>query len=380
MNNSGERNSNMGPLSYFIIFMGLMTATPGSPALISADSPFIQYFGRFDRTQAGHALFDWPGVAIQAVFEGTSCSAVLEGAAACFDMHIDGTFAGTIMNRPGMRVVPLAGGLSDGRHLLRLEKRSESTGGPVSFGGFGLDSGKRLVKPPKKPVRKIEFIGDSYTAGFANEHEGRECDPAMADSIILVSSNANRAFGPLAAAAFGAQYQIIALAGKGLVRNFNGIDPGKELPALYDRTLCTSINTPGPYGKWQFSSWKADMAVIGIGVNDFQADPPYADTGAFDRAYARLIGKLRAGYPGVRIVCCATRVWPIDALIPRVKSIVGRQKAEGHDDVVYFEYATENNALYGHPSLKDHRAIADSLIPVIAKITGWKTNAPGRAR
>jgi hypothetical protein len=371
----------MGSLSYFIIFMGLMTSTPSSsPALISADSPFIQYFGRFDNSQPGHALFDWPGVVIQAVFEGTSCSAVLEGGVACFDVRVDGTFAGTVMNKPGTRIIPLVSGLPDGRHLLRLEKRSESIAGPASFGGFVLDPGKRLVKPPKKPVRKIEYIGDSYTAGFANEHEGRECDPAKADSIILASSNANKAFGPLVAAAFSAQYQIVALAGKGLVRNFNGIDPGKELPALYDRTRYTSINTPGPYGTWQFSSWKADVAVIGIGVNDFQADPPYADTVAFDNAYIRLIGKLRAQYPGVRIVCCATRVWPIDGLIPRVKAIVSRQKAEGRDDVVYFEYTTENNALYGHPSLKDHRAIADSLIPVIAKITGWKTNAPGRAR
>ena len=362
----------MGLPSYFIVFMGLMTATPGSAAPVSADNPSVQYFGRFDMSKTGHALFDWPGVVIQAVFEGTSCSAVLKGTVACFDVHIDGKFAGTVKNRPGTAVVPLASGLPDGRHLLRLEKRSESFAGPVSFGGFMLDSGKRVVKPPKMPARKIEFIGDSYTAGFANEHEGRECDPAAADSIILATTNANKAFGPLVAAAFGAQYQIIAQSGKGLVRNYNGIDPGKELPSLYDRTLCSSINTPGPYGKWQFSSWKADVAVIGIGVNDFQADPPYADSAAYDREYARLIAKLRAQYPGVRIVCCATRVWPTDALIPRVKAIVARQKAKGHDDVVYFEYATENNALYGHPSLADHRIIADSLIPVIARITGWR--------
>jgi hypothetical protein len=332
----------------------------------------IQYFGRVDRSKPHRILFDWPGVAIQAVFEGSKCDVILEGGPAYFDVFIDNTPAGVIKSPQKERFIALATGLADTKHIVCLLKRSESIIAPVSFGGFALEAGKHLARPPEPPERKLLYIGDSYTAGFANEYQGRECDPLKADSIILATTNTNKAFGPLVAQAFGAQYQILAISGKGLVKNFSGIDPGKELPAYLDRTLLTSINTPGTYLRWDPASWKADVAFIAIGINDFQADPPYADTAIFDRAYCSLIETLRKNHPGVKFICCATRIWPIDALIPRIKAIVQKQQSAGKTDVSYFEFASENNALFGHPSLSDHRAIADSLISLVERTAGWK--------
>jgi hypothetical protein len=364
-----------------LIFSALtvMTTLPTAQTLIPAADPSILYQGRIDRSAADKITFDWPGITIQTIFTGTTCSAVFEGVN-CFDAFIDGVLAVTFQTKAAKQSIDIAKRLSDRSHRLLIVKRSESAGAATSFYGLVLDDGKTLVAPPPLPARKIEFIGDSYTVGFANEYMGRECPSGKEDSILLAATNTNKAFGPAVARAFGAQYHITAVSGKGLVRNYNGIDKGRELPACYERTLVSTVNNPAASEKWDFSSWRPDVVVIGIGINDFQANPPYPDSAAFDAAYHAFVGKLRQRYPGVKIVCCATKVWPTDALIPRVKAIVAQQLKMGNHDIRYFEYMTENGALYGHPHIHDHQAIANELIPVVAELSGWRRTDMDRGK
>lgn len=348
-----------------------MVTASAAATLISPADPAIRYMGRVERSLPDRFVFDWPGITIQTVFAGTSCSAVFEGVD-CFDAFVDGVLTATFQTRPQKETFAVAKNLTDRNHRLLIVKRSESAQSPSSFFGLVLDPGRKLAAAPDPPQRKIEFIGDSYTVGFSNEYMSRECPAGKDDSIILAATNTNRAFGPLIARAFGAQYHIIAISGKGLVRNYNGIDKGRELPFYYDRTLISSANRGIASPRWDFSEWRADVAVINIGINDFQAEPPYADSAKFDAGYIAFIDRLRKQYPGVKIICCATRVWPTDALIPHVKAIVERQTKSGRTDIRYFEYHTENGALYGHPHSYDHQTIAEGLIPVVAEATGWR--------
>jgi lysophospholipase L1-like esterase len=357
-------------LKKIISGLAIMTTIVSAQNLISPSDPNIQYFGRVDRSVTGKVMFDWPGILIQANFNGTSCAAVLEGIN-CFDVYIDGVLEKNFKVTKEKAAWELVKRLTDRTHRLLIVKRSESASSPSSFYGLLLDKDRTLASLPPPPQRKIEFIGDSYTVGFANEYLNQASPLGKEDSIILAATNTYKAFGPILSRAFNAQYQVIAVSGKGLVRNYNGIDKGRELPALYDRTLVSSTNG-GASGKWDFSSWKADVVVIGLGINDFQAEPPYADSATFDADYAKLIDRIRKQYPGVKIVCCATKVWPTDLLKPHVKAIAEKQKVQGHTDIRYFEYVSENGALYGHPHLYDHQAIAELLIPVISELTGWR--------
>ena len=109
-----------------------------------------------------------------------------------------------------------------------------------------------------------------------------------------------------------------------------------------------------------------------LSVSVFQAEPPYADSAKFDAAYSDLINRIRKQFSGVKIICCATKVLPTDLLKPHVKVIVEKQKTQGYTDISYFEYVSENGALCGHPHIYDHQAIAESLIPVISEMTGWR--------
>lgn len=339
--------------------------------IISPSDSLIQFNGRIDRSSDKMYRFDWPGITIKAKFEGSSCAVVLSGMN-CYDAFIDGVLKSTFRTGSDKKSYTIAEKLTDRTHTLLLVKRSESLAAPAGFYGISLDDGKKLIPLDRRPNRRIEFIGDSYTAGFANEYMRQECRAGKEDSIILAATNTNKAFGPIVARAFGAHYQILGISGKGLVRNYNGIDAGRELLTYYDYTLQEAAHPANEKYRWDFTSWKADAVVVGIGINDFQGDPPYADSTKFHKRYTELITRLRKQYPGVAIICCATKIWPNDNLKGHVKAIVETQKKAGHKDVYYFEYVSENGALYGHPHIHAHRKIAGELIPVVAEATGWR--------
>jgi hypothetical protein len=50
------------------------------------------------------------------------------------------------------------------KHTIRFSRRNISFDEVFSFGGFILDDGRRELLTPPPAERKIEFIGDSYTA------------------------------------------------------------------------------------------------------------------------------------------------------------------------------------------------------------------------
>jgi lysophospholipase L1-like esterase len=360
-------------LSTLIALVAL--ALPGvsvmSENFISADNPSFQYFGRVYRSNPGEVSFDWPGVIVACRFQGTTCKAIMQGKN-CFDVFVDNKYQKTVAVAEQKDTILISDKLSKGIHTLKIAKRSESNSNVSVFYGLVLDNNSKLQTPPAEQSRKMEFVGDSYTAGFGNEFPFRECKPEECDSNVFHSTNTGKAFGPLIAGVFNAQYQVNAISGKGLIRNYNGIDKGKEFLNSYDKTLQSSINSNTKSPLWDFKSWHPDVIVIGLGINDFQADPPYPDSVIFDSTYTSFIKFLQSQHPGVKVICCATKIWPTNSLIPRIKKIVDDLKNSGDKNVFYFEFETENTALYGHPSLKDHEKIAKELVPVVETVTGWK--------
>lgn len=344
--------------------------------IIKPNDPTIQYMGRVDRSLPGKVRFDWPGITIGMQFSGTSCQAILTGVG-CFSVYIDSALITTLTTSAQKKSYRCASGLPDTRHKLLLVKRSESSIAPITFEGFLLDDGKAALTLPPQPKRKILFIGDSYTAGFAHEYHSRECPAEKTDSLILAATNAYTAFGALVARTLGAQFQCIARSGKGLVRNYNGSEQGHEFPAYLDQTLPTSVEGAQQPVPWDFSSWKPDVIVIGLGINDFQGDPPYADSMQFIAAYRALIARLSTSYPHAAIICSATAIWPQNNLISIIKRIVQTEITSGKKRLFYHEYTTANNALYGHPDSEDHRLIAQGLVPIVAKATGWQIATAG---
>ncbi|MBE1488432.1 SGNH/GDSL hydrolase family protein [Plantactinospora soyae] len=324
--------------------------------------------GRVD-VDNGSARYSWPGVYFEGRFRGTGVGIVLDDSANDYDVAIDGATVATLVT-PG-RTTHWINGLSNGVHRVRLVKRTESPWATGTFGGFvAAPGGAILAKPPARQ-RQIEFIGDSYTAGYGNLSATRDC---TSDEVNR-TTNADLGFGALAARRLNADYQVNAFSGRGMVRNYNGGEPGTSYRTYYDRAL---LNVDGDV--WQNpGTWRPQLVVVGLGINDFSTaiNPveqwtPDSLVAAYRAAYQAFLDKLRARYgPRTVIVVSATHMSNTTTFAELAQQIVQERNDQGDSRIRYWYY--ENSGLdYGgchwHPSLQDHQLIADRLGDLVATL------------
>src|SRR5207237_1246644 len=74
-----------------------------------------------------------------------------------------------------------------------------------------------VAAPLRHRRRAIEFIGDSHTVGYGNTSPGRACT----EDQVWATTDTSRGIAPLTAARYAADYQVNAISGRGVVRNYN---------------------------------------------------------------------------------------------------------------------------------------------------------------
>ena len=148
----------------------------------------------------------------------------------------------------------------------------------VTLHGFEGDDTMQVSLPKilTKKRRKIEFLGDSITAGFCNmcKVEPNICGPDPDHGITCeAQQHFSSSWANLICEHFQADCHIEAWSGFGMYENCCGGDT--IMPDIYERTLATipSANPNDPHGTikdnlWNFKSWIPDIVVINLGTND----------------------------------------------------------------------------------------------------------------
>jgi len=304
----------------------------------------------------------WPGVYFEGRFRGTGVGIVLDDATGDYDVAIDGRTVATLV-APG-RVTHVVDGLSAGEHTVRVVKRSEAPWAVSRFGGFVPVGGSTILPAPAPRDLQIELVGDSYTVGYGNTSTSRECTSAQ----LTRTTNADLGFGALTARALGADYQVNAFSGRGMVRNYGGSDAGTSYRTHYDRVLPTDPSTAsGPA-----AGWDPDVVVIGLGINDFSTPVGSGEQWttaslreAWVDAYDGFLDTLRERYgDDAYLVVTGTYVHTGTDLPDLAQRVVAERNAAGDDRVRYWYYGNEGLDHGGcdwHPSAADHRVIAGQL-------------------
>jgi lysophospholipase L1-like esterase len=330
------------------------TAT-ANPATSASDSAAAQAHtaGRV-KVSGDSLLYSWPGVYFEGRFRGTGVGIVLNDSAADYDVQIDGATVATLV-KPG-RTTRWVNGLRDAEHTVRLVKRNESQWVGSEFGGFVAASGGAILSKPAARARQIEFIGDSLTVGYGNTSGGRDCSGDQ----VSRTTNTDRSYGALTARGLGADYQINAFSGKGMVRNYNGGDPGNHYRAYYDRAL---LHVPGDV--WDRGTWRPRLVVVYLGTNDFSTalnpGEPWATedqlAAAYRTAYGEFVQKLRGRYGSdTTIVAVGSGSFAND-----VQRVVQERNGAGDSRVRYWFLDSNGLNFQGchyHFSASDHQVVA----------------------
>lgn len=320
--------------------------------------------GRVERTATGFR-HQWPGVYVEAAFRGDHVVLRFEDAINEWRASIDGGPA-ISLDRPGKSPVTISG-LSPGAHHIRLDKVTESAA-PAWFVGTFVDRGQTLAPPPPRR-RQIEFIGDSSMAGYGARSDRSACTPEQ----VRATTDTPDAFAALAAQHFGADYQVNAISGRGLIRNFGGTAPQGTMEQLWPRRLPAE---PAPFAD---PAWQPQIVMLKLQADfvGFQPDRrwPSLDVLAGDYAahYGQFLARLHRHYPRAVFI-----LWWFDtsgappeqaAMLRKIETrISATALAAGARDLLFLPFpATEfrATACHGHYGLEQHRRIADWLIAAI---------------
>jgi len=343
----------------FLLLLGLLCAAP-----LAAQAPLpVHVGGRAVHARDGSWRFGWPGVYFESRFRGTGVTVAVETSTEFFRVTIDGGERARLV-RPDTARLTISG-LAPGEHVVRLDKLTESQEGGGRFLGF-LPVAGDVALPPTARARRIEFIGDSFTVGYGDAAPGPTCTrPEVHDY-----TDTSHAWSALAGARLDADYRIIAYSGIGVVRNYDGAMPGTSLPTLYDRML------PGDPAPLESSAgaWHPQLIVISLGANDFStplhANEPWRDQGALRadwRAhYVAFVRRLMARQPQARFLLMGT-----DPFFPDVAQVAAELNRNAARPVLTLHYGDlQLTGCDYHPSLADHRAIAELVTGAIGRIGG----------
>jgi lysophospholipase L1-like esterase len=326
---------------WILAALALLGAAPSQDRIVP-----VHVGGRVVAESEGAMRFGWPAVYFEGRFEGTYVTIMADPRDEQLAVLVDGKRRMVLSKAgPAMAVVD---GLKPGAHVVRLEKLTESQSGYARFMGFATD-GKPLPPAPRKS--RIEFIGDSHSAGYGNTSPKRECTRQE----VHDTTDTQQAFGPLAAKRLDMDYRVIAYSGFGIVRNYNGAVPGDSLPKRYARAL------PGEEAAAKDDGWKPDWIVIKLGSNDFSTPlhpgEAWADQNAlhadYRAKYAEFLAMLIAKQPQAKFVLMAAGDFYGD-----VEAVA---KGAGKPVKVIRWVELENTGCDWHPSLKDHRNLADQV-------------------
>ena len=326
----------------------------------------LQYCGRIDDEDADAPAFTMPGSFVRMAFTGSSSVR----AVVINKRYYHRSFLGVLINdtqssieleKDGEPVVlTLAENLDKGtEHMITLFKRMDNCH-EYAFLGFLLEYGARVVKARPLPGKKMEFYGDSVTAGEVAEATafcGKE-DPENEGEF----SNAYFSYAWATARLLHARVHLVAQGGIALSDGTGYLMDGKiGMESCYRKVRF--YQEEGERKDWNFNRYTPHVVVVAIGQNDaYPVDIMQDEQGEkareWRRKYKEWILSLRELYPKAWIVL-STTILNHNAGWDRS---IGKVCAELNDSrIVHFLYSMNGRGTPGHIRVQEAMNMALEL-------------------
>ncbi|KAK1548303.1 hypothetical protein Q3G72_032819 [Acer saccharum] len=354
---------------------GTTTGTTGGDGGGQAASGY-RFIGR---VPADSNTLSWSGSAVELSFTGTQGDlqfTTLDGNN-YIGLSIDG---GNITRTFVQASASIAfGPLAQANHVIRATKLNEGRLGEVVFNGFSTD-GQALLG--NTTSRRIEFIGDSITAAY-----GIDGNAPCTNTAAL--EDATQSFATLAAAALSADASLIAVAGKGMVRNDTSDTSTTPvlMPNYWTRYIANNANSVYSYP----AEAAPQVVVITLGTNDYEyTDGTVAntalraplDSSSFVSGYVSFIQAVQTRYPQAKFVLCSSPMlsdtYPTSSdqqhtsLLTNLNTIAS---SFSNSTVAVLDFPALTTAQAtgcgGHPNIDAHHVMASLLQAKIQQLMNW---------
>ena len=335
------------------------------------DSEYVRLLGRGEVKNTNTRTFNWPNAGFEFEFSGEKAE-VLVDASAFDNTASEGNFFNVA--------------LFDGETLVRVERiklvlgwntiyeaqagdpevkkimlvrSSEACRGTLTISKLRCDSKPSATEPRE---RLIEFIGDSYTAGYGNS-------PQLSTTTYYCAQNTDNwnSYTGFVSRAFGADNNVLAYQGKGVYANQSGETYENTMSHQFlneeitvDGNMSSINRSEGK--KHNFSKYQPQVVSIWLGTNDW-AKKVDADT--FKASYTAFLDTVRKAYPDAHIL---NLVLENSEYLETIKAIVNdssRGEANKYYMLVLDNFKTTS---LGHPDIAEDERIAEQVIEKINSI------------
>ncbi len=318
----------------------------------------VRYFGR-TYEQNGTYWFNWTASGFEFTINGTGAEAMIESEnngdehVAFLKIYIDGKEqAKNIPLTDTMQTVTLAKGLKKGVHTIRVVKRTNGRSASAGVSDITLAKNTTIMAPPAASERRIEFVGDSITVGYG------VLSTSSADTWSTKTEDGTKTYAALAATALRADFNVIAISGRGLAHNTSG-DTDKLMPFLYPQL--DGYNNAGV--AWNFKSWQPHVVVINLGTNDHKNSSGAEVT----TAATAFLKNVRKNNPNAYIIFAYGMMGNThEGAIKAAISACGDHKTS------FLPLKNSETRVIGHPNPASHKENALTLEKEIRRLTGWK--------
>lgn len=339
---------------------------PGERLILPTD-PHLQYTGRIDDENPDAPIFQYVCSSIRVRVASKHLKLLVTNIHSYWENRlgiiVDGKQTAVLLPDQGDAAIDLTPLLHEGINDVLVFKRQDSCHAFI-FHGFAVDEDVQLEVCPPKPQRRMEFYGDSVTAGEVSE--ALDCAGKPDPEHVGQYSNGWWSYAWQTARMLGAQIHDIAQGGIALQDGcgyFN--DPQFQgMLSCYDKVSYNPCL--GPVKPWDFTRYTPQVVVLAIGQNDAHPDNYMESDYAGEKAtkwradYRGLIEQLRARYPKATIILTTTilnhaRQWD-DAI-----DQVCRELRETDSRVYHFLYEKNGCGTPGHIRAGEAEGMAREL-------------------
>lgn len=325
----------------------------------------VLFFGRTYK-KSNIQWFNWSGSGFSIRFKGSAVAAEFYSDApdvknmAYLKIYVDGQEQKDILLKEDTQIVMLAEGLdADQEHTIEVRKRTNVRSSSAGVGRIVLMDGT-ILEPEKPKDRLIEFLGDSLTVGYVASKDGK-----AAKAWSTTTEDVTATYCPQIAQAFDAQYQVVAVSGRGIVRN-NGGDQDVLFPEIY-RELDPYHN---PTVEYDFAR-QPDVIVINLGTNDESEANAQLPEEEFRRGLYDFLKEVRQYHPDAQILYTYGLVRV--KLSKAIEEVVQQLQKEGDEKIHYLqlEQCQKWELNLNHTVATAYPSRGEAIIDKIRSITGW---------
>lgn len=341
-------------------------------AFVPYDSDSLLVSGRANYEMGDVLVLSWSASSVTIAFIGTALEAMSwTNGVVYLDVFVDGdedpsSLVQIAYSEDSLSFAPVVSGLFYGPHVVTLYKRSESNVGDWYLYGMRVLGNVENALLPKRPKRKIEFVGNSITCGYdvllTEAEVGTEFDASNESSYY--------GYAGQTAKMLNAEAHNICSGGHGFFINYDRTTV-LTLPVVYNRTATWSLSAK----PWDHDKWHPDIVVINLGTNDFASGKN--DSTHFVTAAVDFVRNVHSYHPEAKIVLLDGPMLSGDYMVKcrqYLEVVKATLEDEGIKDLYRFSFEPRGDALYGvnpHPIKDEAFEDAEKLSAWIRSEFGW---------